>query len=121
MMFSGIRACWLPVGQTNLSLVSKILAVTVLAKAALYGWFVQVSQIVEVFALFATSQKETQFSMHISHLEILLSAATLPMLLAIAGVRVVGSQLTQLEANSPEVFRGKRLPLLPFPSTSTEN
>jgi hypothetical protein len=117
MMFSGIRACWLPVGQTNLSLAPKILAVTVLAKAALYGWFIQVSPIVEVFALFATSQKETQFSLHISHLEVLLSAATLPILLAITGVRVVGSQMSLLEANSPEVFRGKRLPLLPFPST----
>jgi hypothetical protein len=70
-----------------------------------------------VFALSTDPQKDTQVSLHSSHLEVLLSATTLPALLALTGVHVVGRQLAQLEANSSEVFRGQRLPLLPFPST----
>jgi hypothetical protein len=70
-----------------------------------------------VFALSATPQNNRHFSLHLSHLEVLLSAAALPALLAIAGVQVVGHQLGQIEANSTEVFRGQRLPLLPFPTT----
>jgi hypothetical protein len=88
--------------------------VTVLARKAT---FVLIFQLVEVFALSATPQKNRHFSLHLSHLEVLLSAATLPALLAIAGVQVVGHHLAQLEANSTEVFRGQRLPLLPFPPT----
>jgi hypothetical protein len=79
--------------------------------------FVPIFQLVEVFALSATPQNNQHFSLHLSHLEVLLSTATLPALLAIASAQIVGHQIAQLEANSTEVFRGQRLPLLPFPPT----
>lgn len=79
--------------------------------------FLLIFPLVEVFALSATPQHHQPLSLHRSHLEVLLSAATLPALVAIATAQVVGHHFAQIEANSTEVFRGQRLPLLPFPAT----
>jgi hypothetical protein len=68
-----------------------------------------------VFAVAANSPDSQKFSLQLTHLEVMLGACALPALLAIAGTQVVSQQLARLEAHSTEIFRGQRLPLLPFP------
>jgi hypothetical protein len=49
---------------------------------------------------------------------LLTSLATGPVLGILAASRVLGHGLLELSRGSEEVFRGDRLPVLPFPSTS---
>jgi hypothetical protein len=50
--------------------------------------------------------------------KLLVSIATVPTLAAIVGLQAVLHQVQNLAANSEEIFRGDRLPLLPFPEES---
>jgi hypothetical protein len=44
--------------------------------------------------------------------------ATPPVLALLAGARLAGAQLTAIDGASANVFRGDRLPILPFPDTA---
>ncbi|MEP0858859.1 hypothetical protein NDI49_03330 [Trichocoleus sp. ST-U3] len=48
--------------------------------------------------------------------EILLSLATVPMLLGVLGIKAVSELLCAIGQNSEEVFRGDRLPVLHVPT-----
>ncbi|MEQ8963885.1 MAG: hypothetical protein RLP02_39275 [Coleofasciculus sp. C2-GNP5-27] len=50
--------------------------------------------------------------------ELLLSLATGPMLVGVISLNTIGSWLQQVGEASEEVFRGDRLPILPFPETT---
>lgn len=50
--------------------------------------------------------------------KLLVSIATVPTLAAIVGLQAVSHQVQALANNSTEIFRGDRLPLLPFPEPS---
>jgi hypothetical protein len=50
--------------------------------------------------------------------DLLLSLATVPVLLGIVTLKVVNTTLRQLGEMSEELFRGDRLPLLHFPDTN---
>jgi hypothetical protein len=50
--------------------------------------------------------------------KLLVSIATVPTLAAIVGLQAVLQQVQALANNSEEIFRGDRLPLLPFPEPS---
>ncbi len=50
--------------------------------------------------------------------KLLVSIATVPTLAAIVGLQAVLQQVQILANNSEEIFRGDRLPLLPFPEPS---
>jgi hypothetical protein len=47
--------------------------------------------------------------------KLLVSIATVPTLAAIVGWQAILQQVQTLASNSEEIFRGDRLPLLPFP------
>ncbi|MEQ8752263.1 MAG: hypothetical protein RID09_01940 [Coleofasciculus sp. G1-WW12-02] len=49
--------------------------------------------------------------------ELFLSLATGPMLVGVISLNRIGSWLQQVGEASEEVFRGERLPILPFPDT----
>jgi len=49
--------------------------------------------------------------------ELLLSLATGPMIVGVISLNTIGSWLQQVGEASEEVFRGDRLPILPFPDT----
>ncbi|MBD2086660.1 hypothetical protein [Coleofasciculus sp. FACHB-542] len=49
--------------------------------------------------------------------EILLSLATVPMLLGVLGIKAVSELLCAIGQNSEEVFRGDRLPVLHVPNS----
>jgi hypothetical protein len=59
----------------------------------------------------------------ISHppVKLLVSIATVPTLAAIVGVQALLQQVQTLANHSEEVFRGDRLPLLPFPEPSAQS
>ncbi len=50
---------------------------------------------------------------------LLLSAATFPLLVSLDLLKRGSQQLTELGELSEEIFRGDRLPLLPFPKPDT--
>jgi hypothetical protein len=50
--------------------------------------------------------------------QLLISIATVPTLAAIVGLQAGLKQIQNLANNSEEIFRGDRLPLLPFPEQS---
>ena len=50
--------------------------------------------------------------------KLLVSIATVPALGAIVGLQALLQQIQALANNSEEIFRGDRLPLLPFPEPS---
>jgi hypothetical protein len=52
--------------------------------------------------------------------KLLVSIATVPTLAAIVGLQAVLQQVQTLANNSEEIFRGDRLPLLPFPEPFPE-
>jgi hypothetical protein len=52
--------------------------------------------------------------------KLLVSIATVPTLTAIVGLRALLQQVQALANNSEEIFRGDRLPLLPFPEPSAQ-
>jgi len=49
--------------------------------------------------------------------DLLLSLATGPVLVGVISLNAIGSWLQQVGEASEEVFRGDRLPILPFPDT----
>jgi hypothetical protein len=51
----------------------------------------------------------------------LLSLATAPVLLAFVGGRALSKAVYELSVFSEEIFRGDRLPVLHFPSTTASN
>jgi hypothetical protein len=50
--------------------------------------------------------------------KLLVSIATVPTLIVIVGLQALLQQVQILANNSEEIFRGDRLPLLPFPEPS---
>jgi hypothetical protein len=50
--------------------------------------------------------------------QLLVSIATVPTLAAIVGLQAGLKQIQNMANNSEEIFRGDRLPLLPFPEQS---
>ncbi len=50
--------------------------------------------------------------------KLLVSIATVPTLAAIVGLQAILQQVQTLANSSEEIFRGDRLPLLPFPEPS---
>ena len=50
--------------------------------------------------------------------KLLVSLATVPTLVAIVSLQALLQQVQALANNSEEIFRGDRLPLLPFPEPS---
>ena len=50
----------------------------------------------------------------------LISAATLPLLSGLAILSTVTQKTTELGQLSEELFRGDRLPILPFPETTDD-
>jgi hypothetical protein len=52
--------------------------------------------------------------------KLLVSIATVPTLAAIVGLQAILQQVQTLANNSEEIFRGDRLPLLPFPEPFPE-
>ncbi len=48
----------------------------------------------------------------------LLSLATAPVLVALVGGKALSKAVYELSVFSEEIFRGDRLPVLPFPSTT---
>jgi hypothetical protein len=52
--------------------------------------------------------------------KLLVSIATVPTLAAIVGLQAILLQVQTLANNSEEIFRGDRLPLLPFPEPFPE-
>ncbi len=52
--------------------------------------------------------------------KLLVSIATVPTLAAIIALQAVLQQVQALANNSEEIFRGDRLPLLPFPEPSEQ-
>ncbi|XGV98476.1 MAG: hypothetical protein ACAF41_05980 [Leptolyngbya sp. BL-A-14] len=53
--------------------------------------------------------------------EILLSVATVPLLVALVGGRALAEGVRELGLFSEEIFRGDRLPVLNFPSATPTN
>lgn len=51
----------------------------------------------------------------------LLSLATAPVLLALVGGKAFTKAVYELSVFSEEIFRGDRLPMLPFPNTTASN
>jgi hypothetical protein len=76
----------------------------------------------EVYPLFSDdSIHTTQADRSIAALipvQLLISIATVPTLAAIVGLQAGLKQIQNLANNSEEIFRGDRLPLLPFPEQS---
>ncbi|MDY7012746.1 MAG: hypothetical protein SVX43_03940 [Cyanobacteriota bacterium] len=53
--------------------------------------------------------------------EILLSLATVPVLFGMVAMRSLGLRLQEIGQASEEIFRGDRLPQLPFPDPESES
>jgi hypothetical protein len=76
----------------------------------------------EVYPLFLDdSNHANEAAKSVSHVpvKLLVSIATIPTLAVIVGIQAVLQQVQTLANNSEEIFRGDRLPLLPFPEPST--
>jgi hypothetical protein len=75
----------------------------------------------EVYPLFLDDShhgRETDQSIGRPPVKLLVSIATVPTLIAIVGLQAMLQQAQALANNSAEIFRGDRLPLLPFPEPS---
>jgi hypothetical protein len=86
----------------------------------LYRCFVEItlnSLKFEVYPLFSDdSTPNSQVDRSISvPVKLLVSIATIPTLAAIVGLQAGMQQIQAIANNSEEIFRGDRLPLLPFP------
>lgn len=62
-----------------------------------------------------TTEPQSHPSTASHDLSLLVSLATIPFLVVLVGGQVMNRQLLDLSLASEELFRGDRLPLLPFP------
>lgn len=63
-------------------------------------------------------ERSPQTRPHLLPVQLLIGAATAPMLAVLVGGKLVAKTLTEMGWMSEEVFRGDRLPVLHFPPTS---